>query len=93
MTDAIVGALSMALAMGWEILWPLILGFMLSGVVQAVVSHSEMSHLLPDDRPRWCLCGTCRRLWSDIVNSALRSGLTGTARDTASPGGERYQFI
>jgi uncharacterized membrane protein YraQ (UPF0718 family) len=52
MTDAIVGALSMALAMGWEILWPLILGFTLSGVVQAVVSHSEMSHLLPDDRPR-----------------------------------------
>ena len=42
----------MALAMGWEILWPLILGFALSGVVQAVVSHSEMSRLLPDDRPR-----------------------------------------
>jgi uncharacterized protein len=44
--------LSMALAMGWEILWPLILGFFLSAVVQAVVSHSEMSRLLPDDRPR-----------------------------------------
>ena len=42
----------MALAMGWEILWPLILGFTLSGIVQAVVSHSEMSRLLPDDRPR-----------------------------------------
>jgi uncharacterized membrane protein YraQ (UPF0718 family) len=42
----------MVLAMGWEILWPLILGFALSGVVQAVVSHSEMSRLLPDDRPR-----------------------------------------
>jgi uncharacterized membrane protein YraQ (UPF0718 family) len=45
-------ALSMAFAMGWEILWPLILGFMLSAAVQAVVSHSEMSRLLPDDRPR-----------------------------------------
>jgi uncharacterized protein len=45
-------ALWMAFAMGWEILWPLILGFTLSGVVQAVVSHSEMSRLLPDDRPR-----------------------------------------
>lgn len=44
--------LSMAFAMGWEILWPLILGFTLSGIVQAVVSHSEMSRLLPDDRPR-----------------------------------------
>ena len=42
----------MAFAMGWEILWPLILGFALSGVVQAVVSHQEMSRLLPDDRPR-----------------------------------------
>jgi uncharacterized membrane protein YraQ (UPF0718 family) len=38
--------------MGWEILWPLILGFTLSGIVQAVVSRSEMSRLLPDDRPR-----------------------------------------
>jgi uncharacterized membrane protein YraQ (UPF0718 family) len=50
--DAIVRALSMAFAMGWEILWPLIVGFTLSGIVQAVVSHSEMSRLLPDDRPR-----------------------------------------
>jgi uncharacterized protein len=50
--DAIVRALSMAFAMGWEILWPLILGFTLSGIVQAVVSHGEMSRLLPDDRSR-----------------------------------------
>ena len=42
----------MAFAMGWEILWPLILGFSLSAIVQAVVSHSEMSRLLPDDSPR-----------------------------------------
>src|SRR5438093_3714884 len=52
MIDAFSHALSMAFAMGWEILWPLILGFFLSAVVQAVVSHSEMSRLLPDDRPR-----------------------------------------
>jgi uncharacterized protein len=52
MTDAILRALGMAFAMGWEILWPLILGFALSGVVQAVVSHREMARLLPDDRPR-----------------------------------------
>jgi hypothetical protein len=24
-----------------------------------------------------CRCGTCRRLWSDVGNSALRSGLYG----------------
>ena len=42
-------ALWMAFAMFWEILWPLILGFGLSGLVQAVVSKGEMSRLLPDD--------------------------------------------
>jgi|SRR5215472_11798813 len=35
-----------------EILWPLILGFTLSAVVQAAVSKQQMSQLLPDDRPR-----------------------------------------
>src|SRR6516164_2995239 len=50
--DAILSAVSMAVAMGWEILWALVLGFGLSAVVQAVVSHAEMSRLLPDDRPR-----------------------------------------
>jgi uncharacterized protein len=33
MIDAVIRALGMALAMGWEILWPLILGFALSAVV------------------------------------------------------------
>src|SRR6202047_3522834 len=42
----------MAFAMFWEILWPLILGFGLSGVVQAVVSKKEMSKLLPDNSPK-----------------------------------------
>ena len=51
MTEQILRALGMAFAMGWQILWPLILGFALSGVVQAVVSHQEMARLLPDDRP------------------------------------------
>lgn len=49
---AIEHALSMAFAMGWEILWPLILGFGLSGAIQAVVSHRQMSKLLPDDKPK-----------------------------------------
>src|SRR5215469_5334159 len=50
--DSLVSALWMAFAMGWEILWPLILGFTLSGVVQAVVTKAEMSRLLPDSSPR-----------------------------------------
>jgi uncharacterized membrane protein YraQ (UPF0718 family) len=52
MINAVIRALEMALAMGWEILWPLILGFALSAVVQAAVSHQQMNRLLPDDRPR-----------------------------------------
>jgi uncharacterized protein len=50
--NALASVLSMAFAMGWEILWPLILGFALSGVVQAVVTKAEMSRLLPDSSPR-----------------------------------------
>jgi hypothetical protein len=52
MMNAVLKALGMAFAMGWQILWPLILGFALSAVVQAVVSHREMARLLPDDRSR-----------------------------------------
>src|SRR5881296_3782955 len=48
----LVQALSFAFGMFWEILWALILGFALSGVVQAVVSKGEMRRLLPDDSPR-----------------------------------------
>jgi uncharacterized protein len=48
----ILHALSMAFAMGWEILWPLILGFGLSAAIQAVVSHRQMSKLFPNDKPK-----------------------------------------
>lgn len=50
--DAIWHALSTAFAMGWEILWALILGFLLSGAIQAVVSKQQMTKLLPDDSPK-----------------------------------------
>jgi uncharacterized protein len=52
MFKAMLDALGMAFAMGWEILWPLVLGFALSAVIQAIVSHREMGRLLPDDSPR-----------------------------------------
>ena len=55
---ALFTALSMAFAMGWEILWPLILGFALSGVVQAVVTKGEMSRLLRDSSPRSIVIAT-----------------------------------
>ena len=55
---ALVSALSMAFTMGWENLWALILGFALSGVVQAVVTKSEMSRLLPDSSLRSIVIAT-----------------------------------
>ena len=53
--QAVLHALTMSGLMAWEILWPLILGFMLSGAIQAVVSHKQMSTLLPDDKPKTLL--------------------------------------
>src|SRR6266478_6744589 len=45
-------ALSFAGGMTWEILWALVLGFLISAIVQALVSKREMRRLLPDDSPR-----------------------------------------
>src|SRR5437016_2716476 len=45
-------ALSFAFGMTWEVLWALILGFTLSGAIQALVSKREMRRLMPDDSPR-----------------------------------------
>jgi hypothetical protein len=45
-------ALSFFFGMTWEVLWALILGFALSGAVQAVVSKREMQRLLLDDSPK-----------------------------------------
>ena len=50
MVEALLKAIEMAAIMGWEILWALIFGFLISGLIQAVVSHKEMAKLLPDDR-------------------------------------------
>jgi uncharacterized membrane protein YraQ (UPF0718 family) len=55
---ALLDALSFAFGMGWEILWALILGFALSGAVQAVVSKREMRRLLPDSSPRSLVIAT-----------------------------------
>ena len=46
--DPILHALSMALAMFWEILWALILGFGLSAIVQAVAGKEQT---LMDEMP------------------------------------------
>src|SRR5438105_7023620 len=50
--SAFIAAIFTAFVMFWEVLWPLILGFALSGGVQAVVSHRSMARLLGDSSPR-----------------------------------------
>ncbi|MGL6235395.1 MAG: permease [Segniliparus sp.] len=50
--DAATRALALAGTMTWEILWALILGFLLSAVVQAAVRKSTIVRLMGDDRPR-----------------------------------------
>src|SRR6266550_6098032 len=90
MMDVITGlghALWMAFAMLWEILWPLILGFGLSAVVQAVVSKSEMTNLLPNDSPKSLAiaCGlgaassSCSYAAVALARSIFRKGANFTA--------------
>src|SRR5207245_10761454 len=50
--ESVWQALFMAWSMWWEILWPLVLGFALSGIVQAVVSHQSMAKALGGDSPK-----------------------------------------
>jgi uncharacterized membrane protein YraQ (UPF0718 family) len=45
-------ALAIAGSMTWEILWALILGFLLSAIVQAVVRRETITRALGSDRPR-----------------------------------------
>src|SRR5947209_8657223 len=73
--------------MTWEILWALVLGFALSAVVQAVVSKSEMTRLLPDDSPRTLAiaCGlgaassSCSYAAVALARSLFRKGADFTA--------------
>src|SRR5690348_7172056 len=45
-------ALRFAFGMTWAVLWALILGFALSGAVQALVPKQQLRRLLPDDSAR-----------------------------------------
>ena len=86
-SNPIAEALSFAFAMTWEILWALVLGFGLSGAVQAVVSKSEMTRLLPDDSPRSLAvaCGlgaassSCSYAAVALARSIFRKGANFTA--------------
>jgi uncharacterized protein len=80
-------ALWMAFRMFWEILWALNLGFLLSAIVQAVVSKREMVRLLPDDSPKTVAkaCGlgaassSCSYAAVALTRSIFRKGANFTA--------------
>ncbi|TML17088.1 MAG: permease [Actinobacteria bacterium] len=80
-------AASFALGMTWEVLWALILGFALSGVVQAVVSKRELRRLLPDDSPKTLAVATglgaasssCSYASVALARSLFRKGANFTA--------------
>src|SRR5215468_10414165 len=84
---AVRDAVWLAFAMFWVILWPLILGFTLSGVIQAVVSKQQMARVLGDDRPKTLLraCGlgaassSCSYAAVAIARSIFRKGADFTA--------------
>lgn len=52
MIQAIAQALSTAFDMLWEVFWPLALGFLLSAIVQTVVSRRTVERALSSDSPR-----------------------------------------
>ena len=85
--NAIGDALRFAFGMTWEILWALILGFALSGAVQAVVSKQQMRRLLPDDSPRTltvaaglgAASSSCSYASVALARSLIRKGANFTA--------------
>src|SRR6266849_5584959 len=75
-------ALFTAFSMFWEILWPLILGFTLSGIVQAVVSHQAMAKTLGCDGPK---CVTFATLFG-IASSSCSYAAVALARSIFQKG-------
>ncbi|MEJ2215304.1 MAG: permease [Gemmatimonadota bacterium] len=84
---AILSALHLAAAMGWEILWGLILGFTLSAVVDVLVSKAELQRLLPDASAGsitrasllGCASSSCSYAAVAITRSIFRKGANFTA--------------
>src|SRR5437868_3763933 len=85
--NSIGQALFTSFSMLWEILWPLILGFTLSGIVQAVVSHNAMAKTLGGDDPKSLTFATlfgvasssCSYAAVALARSIFRKGASFTA--------------
>ncbi|KQR99990.1 permease [Williamsia sp. MIQD14] len=88
--NAIEHALRLTGSMTWEILWALVLGFLLSAVVQAVVRRGTVVRLLGDDSPRSLATATgfgiasssCSYAAVALARSLFRKGANFTAAMT-----------
>jgi len=69
-----------AFCMFWDTLWALVLGFGLSGAVQAFVSRSEIQAHLGNHRPAavgrsrvqwWIICRSARRPSEQLLRDAI----------------------
>ncbi|HKN89912.1 MAG TPA: permease [Acidimicrobiia bacterium] len=70
--------------MFWETLWALVLGFGLSGVVQAFVSKEEMQRVLGDHRPR----AIARASLFGMVSSSCSYAATAMAKSLFQKGAD-----
>ena len=80
--NSIGQALFMSFSMFWEILWPLILGFTLSAIVQSVVSHNAMAKTLGCEGPK---CLTFATLYG-IASSSCSYAAVALARSIFQKG-------
>src|SRR5437016_3828184 len=70
--------------MFWETLWPIVLGFGLSGAVQAFVSHEEMQRALGDHRP----AAVARASVFGMVSSSCSYAATAMAKSLFAKGAD-----
>ena len=80
-------ALELSFGMAWEILWALVLGFLLTAIVQALVSRRAVERALADDSPRSLLkaagfgaaSSSCSYAAVALARSLFRKGADFTA--------------
>ena len=70
--------------MFWETLWPLVLGFGLSGAVQAFVSHDQMQRLMGNHRP----AAVARASGLGMISSSCSYAATAMAKSLFAKGAD-----
>ena len=80
----VADALRLAFAMFWQVLWPLIIGFLLSAIVETLVSKQAVSRVLGRDTVRSAAAATafgaasssCSYAAAAVARSLFRKGAT-----------------